>query len=79
MENWRIFLWAAMHSPEFRLCYIETPIALRFRAGSTAPGVIYWLGINFQPFKIYVPWSVRSAYSKAHRLKTYDDFDDIPF
>jgi hypothetical protein len=78
MSDWHIFFWAMLHSPEFKYCGINLPLRVQLRReyGSVA-WRIYALRVQLRSLSVYVPWSVRTAYSEAHGLT--HPFDDIPF
>lgn len=76
-QRLKIFLWAAVHHPDFRHCYITIPIwfdALKLHHR----GQMNWmLTLGFRRPVVYIPWKVESAYLKA--IGKTPEFDDIPF
>lgn len=77
MKELRIFFWAAMHDPEFKLCYIRLPLSIRTASGKRYPGRFWSIEFSLRPIDLYIPWRVEDAYNAAHGLK--GEYDDIPF
>lgn len=80
----KIFLWAAVHSPDFNKCYIRPPIAIglnRSRSNGYPKSRTWEFKFTLrESFVVYVPWSVESEYRKATGTATPADlYDDIPF
>lgn len=75
MKNIKVFLWAALHHPEFWTCLIFLPVLPEVRSWVQSDGR-YWR-IRFPKARIYIPWKIERAYELAHGQAT--DFDDIPF
>jgi hypothetical protein len=65
IENWKVFLWAAVHSPQFKDCYISSPIAFQVYKRHQSTWVLeicfQWRGF----FPLSVPVSVLDAYLNA--------------
>ena len=76
----KAYLWAAMHSPNFKHCYIKSPIVFQIRASSDYSGFCFSLRMLLRSPEIYMPFSVYGEYCKAFQLTSdYSEFDDIPF
>lgn len=76
MTDWRVWLWAAMHSPAFRFCRVIAPIKLYFQKEYDGWSFV----INVRPLSLYVPYEARDAYWRKHKsLDPISPFDDIPF
>ena len=79
-NSWRVYWWAMLHSPEFQYCYIKNPITVGFRWFKDYSSWSLSFGISLQSLDVYVPWSVRNAFCKAHKEDPETpEFDDIPF
>ena len=79
MNDWRIFFWAMLHSPEFKRCLIHLPVCVQVRREYASGHYrILALRVGVRSLSVYVPWLVRDAYAVAHG-QTFDPFDDIPF
>ncbi len=80
MNDWKIFLWAAMHHPDFRYCQILFPCVVDFwRFGET-----FRITITFQLPKLDIPWDVERDYQRRNQQPVPQrvwtgDYDDIPF
>lgn len=76
-EKLKIFLWAAMHSPNFKFCYIPLPLSLHFKRHYPYPG--YVCELHMEPLNIYLPWMVRNDYYHFNSEGITPQYEEIPF
>jgi hypothetical protein len=77
MQNWKLYLWAAMHSDKFWMCHINLPITIKM--GTSRAGEQYYVRFDFTLSlpRPYIPWDVKDQYYKSFGLTP--KYDDIPF
>ena len=73
----KIYFWAAMHSPDFNLCYMRLPFSFRVSSQSGHWGIDLLLRVHFREFGFYIPYRVVEAYYASH--PQFSVYDDIPF
>jgi hypothetical protein len=77
MHRLKVLLWAAMHSPSFKYCYLIFPITISIRR-------VNWMAkawsieLHFQRPFIYLPWEVLAPYLDIHQ-PGWKENDGIPF
>lgn len=81
MRELRIFMWAAMHHPDFWQCYIRSPFVFKVARDHWKTGWYFNVTIGVRNLTIYNPYHVYDAYlvgiGKAVKLEC--EYDDIPF
>jgi hypothetical protein len=77
MNDLRIFMWAAMHHPDFNLCLVNLPI--RFQIFTNRPhrySPVFVIRLYVHRFDISLPWTVKDDYWRSQGIAPYSD---IPF
>lgn len=77
LSDWKLFVWAALHSPKFGWCYFKSPIVLEGRFESYRGMRVVHVRLAIRWPSIYLPYSVKSDYEEFHGIKPL--YDEIPF
>ena len=77
MNDLRIFMWAAMHHPDFRFCLLHLPIRLQIhthRPRRYRP--VFAIELYVVRQLVSLPWTVKDDYWRSQGIAPYSD---IPF
>jgi hypothetical protein len=80
LNKLKVILWAALHSPDFKYCYLKPLVEFHIRVEQRYPAWVWHISIWWRsPLTVYVPWSVQNAYNLACKGISESEYDDIPF
>jgi hypothetical protein len=77
MKRFQVFMWAAMHSPGFKYCYVKFPLRVKVRRLNWVD-TSWSVEFHLQLPGVYLPWEVVATYLDIHE-PGWKERDDIPF
>ena len=80
LRDWKIFLWALMHSPQQCLVEIEV-VDFWFDVWDYSPtNISFSIGVSFDPqIVLHIPYETRRLYELKVEGVELEEIDEIPF